>query len=70
MVGLDSRRRVRGYLESLIRANDRFVSILEDEERFNALKILGFKITTETVNNFILAFLSVVITCYEIFSGD
>ena len=69
IVGLESRSLVKEYIESLIRANNRFVEILEDEERFNALKILGFKITTATVNNFILAFLSVIITCYEIFSA-
>lgn len=54
------------YLENVIRVNDSCIEELEDEQRFNSLRLLGFRITNQTVMNLIIAFLSVSATGYEI----
>ena len=57
---------VEDYLENIIAVNDSCIEQLEDEQRFNALKILGFTVTTSVVFNLMFALISVALTCYEI----
>lgn len=55
------------YLENLIRVNNECIEDLENEKRFNSLKLLGLTITTTGANNLLIAFISIFITVFELF---
>lgn len=57
---------IKEYLENLIMVNDACVEELEDEEKFNSLRVLGFEVNDGTVTNLIVVFLSITVTAYEI----
>lgn len=65
----DEEDNLKDYLENLISINDACVEELEDEERFNSLRILGFVISRDGVNNLIVLFLSIGFTAYEMLGG-
>lgn len=57
---------IEEYIKNIIELNQAILQELEDEQRFNSMKILGFCITGRTVTNFVVAFLSLCATGYEI----
>lgn len=61
---------VEEYLENLIKVNQECIDELEREKRFNSLKMLGFHISTKGANNLMVAFISIVVTSYEIFNPN
>ena len=66
ILGMDTMGYVDEYLSNILAVNDSCIEQLEDEQRFNALKILGFTVTTSVVFNLMFALISVALTCYEI----
>lgn len=61
---------VTKYLENLIYVNNACVEEIGDQQKFLSMKILGFYISSSTVTNLIVMFLSITVTAYEIlYSG-
>ena len=59
---------VANTLNDLYDASLEIVRELLDDEEYNCFKILGFKIDSGTVVQFIIFFVSIAITLYEILS--
>ena len=57
-------------LGDLFETNELILDKLEDEEEYNSFKIFGFKIESNSIVSFLVAFASVAITMYEIFGDD
>ena len=56
------------YLRELVETTKECIADLEALARFKGLTLLGFEILPSSVNNFVLAFVSISLTCFEIFS--
>ena len=57
------------FLVDTLEVGKRSISDMVEEQRFNSFKFLGFDVTKNSVNNFILAYLSILGTSIEFFNG-
>lgn len=57
------------YIRNVMEVNDSCIEELEDITKFESMKVLGFELTYSNVNNALVAFVSIALTLYEIFSG-
>ena len=62
--------KVKSSLKDLTDVSLKIVDALLDDEEYNCFKILGFKIESGTVVQFLIAFGSVAITLYEILGSQ
>ena len=65
----DFGRNLDKLLGNLFETNELILDKLEDEEEYNSFKIFGFKIESNSIVQFLIAFMSVAITMYEVL-GD
>ena len=57
------------FLLDTLEVGKRSISDMAEEQRFNSFKFLGFDVTKNSVNNFILAYLSLLGTTIEFLNG-
>ena len=58
------------YLKSLSKVMGACIRELSDLEKFESLQVLGLNMTYANINNTMVAFVSITLTCYEIFGND